>query len=552
MDTQTNLLFGVLALQVDLINNDQFTEVCTRWSTRKNVSLADLLVEFGWITPEDKEDVDRLLVRRMKKHGEDVRASLAASLNQRVDASLERIMDADLRNSMVDARRMAQPILSETMLHIPTSNDRYHRKHLHAKGGIGEIWLARDCQLGRDVALKNVRSEMAKDSTVTRRFLNEAQINGQLEHPGIVPVYELAANKDEQPFYSMRFVNGRTLKHASRAFHEDRVAGQPSLTEFSSLLNAFVTVCKTIAYAHSRGVIHRDLKGENVILGDFGEVVVLDWGLAKLEGTSEEATEAPPVAIDQDEGPLTLQGHAVGTPGYMAPEQAMGRIDLIDCRTDVYGLGAMLYHLLTGKPPFKGENFEELLRKVQFQEPIPPKQLWDGVPDTLQAACLKALAKERSQRFDSAREFAEEVEQWQEDQRQQAVDALRESESLYQSLVECVSLNVWRKDLQGRFTYVNKGLCDVLGMSKDDIIGKTDYDISPAELAEKYRRDDEKVQISGETLRILEPMKIMSNNSATIYEVIKIPIYDARGKIAGTQGVCWDTASWNRGEADAT
>src|SRR5262249_53344138 len=148
-----------------------------------------------------------------------------------------------------------------------------------------------------------------------------------------------------QPFYTMRFVKGRTLSEAARAYHDKRLAGQADALELPVLLNAFVTVCNTVAYAHSRGVIHRDLKGQNVILGDFGEVVVLDWGLAKLIGRAESEPHAPSVVLDEagaDSG-YTVQGEALGTPAYMAPEQSAGRLDLIDRRTDVYGLGAILY-----------------------------------------------------------------------------------------------------------------------------------------------------------------------------------------------------------------
>src|SRR5262249_55676059 len=149
-------------------------------------------------------------------------------------------------------------------------HERYTLTHLHASGGIGRIWCARDSTLGRDVALKELRPERAGDRSLSARFLNEAQITGQLEHPGIVPVYELAQwPNTRQPFYTMRFVKGRTLSEATRAYHEKRVAGKADSLELLMLLNAFVTVCHTIAYAHSRGVIHRDLKGQNVVLGDF-------------------------------------------------------------------------------------------------------------------------------------------------------------------------------------------------------------------------------------------------------------------------------------------
>src|SRR5262249_32323812 len=145
---------------------------------------------------------------------------------------------------------------------------------------IGRVWKAEDRALGRVVALKELRPERAADDIVRSRFLQEARITGQLEHPGIVPVYELSSHADEKPpYYVMRFVNGRTLSEAIAGYHQRRRAGRSESYDFAELLNAFVAVCNTVAYAHSRGIIHRDLKGQNVVLGDFGEVILLDWGL---------------------------------------------------------------------------------------------------------------------------------------------------------------------------------------------------------------------------------------------------------------------------------
>ena len=165
------------------------------------------------------------------------------------------------------------------------SRDRYTLTHLHAKGGMGRVWLARDGSLGRQIALKDLRPDQADNSILCSRFLYEAKITAQLEHPGIVPVYEVG--QGEVPYYTMRFVKGRTLSEAIRAYHKKRVAGEADSVDLVALLASFVGVCHAVAYAHSRGVIHRDLKGQNVVLGDFGEVIVLDWGLAKRVGPDQ-------------------------------------------------------------------------------------------------------------------------------------------------------------------------------------------------------------------------------------------------------------------------
>ena len=170
------------------------------------------------------------------------------------------------------------------------SRERYTLTHLHAKGGMGRVWLARDSALGRQIALKELRPDQTDNSIVCSRFLYEAKITAQLEHPGIVPVYELG--EGEAPYYTMRFVRGRTLSEAIRAYHKKRAAGEADSVGMVELLTAFVSVCHAVAYAHSRGIIHRDLKGQNVVLGDFGEVMVLDWGLAKRVGPDQQA-ESP-------------------------------------------------------------------------------------------------------------------------------------------------------------------------------------------------------------------------------------------------------------------
>jgi serine/threonine-protein kinase len=414
MDTDRNLLFGVLSLQADLIDNEQFVKACALWSAQKTLLLADILIDQGWLTPQDRADVDRLLERKLRKHDGDARASLVEMTVPSLRQTLEALESSVLQQSLAGLDESAGGTGQSTVAYEPKRLGRYTLMQQHARGGIGQVWLARDAALRRDVALKEIRPDRRGNPQIWLRFLEEARITGQLEHPSIVPVYELMPGDGVQrPFYTMRFIRGRTLSEACRQYHGRRAAGEAQPLELRELLGAFVSVCQAIAYAHSRGVIHRDLKGHNVVLGDFGEVVVLDWGLAKLLDQPEETSATPPVMLPQEKDRQETQvGEVLGTPAYMSPEQAAGRLDQVDRRSDVYGLGAILYEILTGRPPFTGDQRSAVLHQVIHDAPQTPRSLVAGTPPALQAVCLKALAKEPSERYASASELAQEVQRF--------------------------------------------------------------------------------------------------------------------------------------------
>jgi eukaryotic-like serine/threonine-protein kinase len=411
-EADRNLLFGVLALQAGLIDTPQLAEVCTAWAAQRRRPLAELLVERGWLSPEARAEIERALEREARQFGGDGGAGFSGlTTNDQVRTPTGPGGEAQHRD-----RANPQPPLPLRAAADPATDPsaRYTLTRLHATGGIGRVWVARDPTLGREVALKELRPERAENPLVWARFLQEAKVTGQLEHPGIVPIYELGWRpQDQQPFYTMRFVRGGTLRAAIKAYHRKRAEGSAGALDLRGLLDAFVAVCNAVAFAHSRGVIHRDLKPANVVLGDFGEVIVLDWGLAKIVGDpgGEASTEllslAPGLAPE-----VTMDGQVLGTPAYMAPEQAAGRLDLMGLRTDVYGLGAILYELLTGQPPFSGEGTEELLRQVREVLPPPPRRLRPDVPPALEAVCVRALAKHPDDRYPSAEELAREVKCW--------------------------------------------------------------------------------------------------------------------------------------------
>jgi serine/threonine-protein kinase len=305
------------------------------------------------------------------------------------------------------------------------SRPRYRQTQIHALGGIGQVWLAHDDRIDREVAWKELRPETVNHPAARFRFLREARITGQLEHPGIVPVYDLGIGPTQEPFYVMRFVKGRTLADAIRQYHRQRQQGSAEPLAMRSLVQALVQVCHTLAYAHSRGVLHRDLKGANVVLGDFGEVLVLDWGLAR-EIHDDPCQESPSPTASP--GPLsfgsdTREGEVLGTPGYMAPEQAAGRVQAFDVRTDTYGLGAILYEILTSQGPHGSPTLTEVLRRVQENSPPAPSHFNPTVPRALEAICLKAVSRNPDQRYQTANDLARDLQQWLADE---PVNAYRE------------------------------------------------------------------------------------------------------------------------------
>jgi tetratricopeptide (TPR) repeat protein len=280
----------------------------------------------------------------------------------------------------------------------------------HASGGLGEVCTASDTELNRTVAIKRLQEKFAGNLALRQRFLLEAEITARLDHPGVVPVHRLLHDLCGRPGYVMRFIQGQTFADAITQHH-----AAPTALGFRRLLHSFLQACQTVAYAHSRGVIHRDLKPTNIMLGKFGETLVVDWGLAKVVGRPEPAPAGGEGTLVPESGSgsgETALGSAVGTPAYMSPEQAAGRWDVIDHRTDVYGLGAVLYTLLTGKPPLDKTNWPEMQQKIQRGNFPRPRQVKPQTPRPLEAICLKAMALDPPDRYPSVEALAADVEHW--------------------------------------------------------------------------------------------------------------------------------------------
>jgi serine/threonine-protein kinase len=347
-----NLLFGILALQMDFIRKDALIAALHAWVLDKAKPLGQILAEQGQLTPDLRQLLEAMVDKHIQVHQGDPQQSLAAvSSASSVRHELRQIADDDVQASLAQVSAAAASQAEGTASYHGKDADvpgrRYRILRPHARGGLGEVFVAEDTELHREVALKEIRAEYASDKHSRGRFVLEAEVTGGLEHPGIVPVYGLGQYQDGRPFYAMRFVKGDNLKEAIQRFHQadtaQRGSGERNIA-FRDLLGRFVDVCNAVAYAHSRGVLHRDLKPGKVMLGRYGETLVVGWGLAKVVGRSEtlpdtgEATLQPGSA-DSDLV-ATRMGTAVGTAAFMSPEQAAGRLDLLGPASDIYSLGA--------------------------------------------------------------------------------------------------------------------------------------------------------------------------------------------------------------------
>jgi tetratricopeptide (TPR) repeat protein len=421
-----NLLFGVLALQMDFITRDALLAAMHAWVLEKGKPLGRILVERGDLDEQDFALLEPLVAKHVERHGGDPERSLESLTSVSwLRQDLLEIHDPELSatatrlgaapDGTVDPRDTATLSVGAASL----AGQRFRVLRHHASGGLGEVFVARDGELNREVALKQIKGGYADHPESRSRFLLEAEVTGALEHPGVVPVYGLGHYPDGRPFYAMRFIRGDSLKEAIERFH--RADSQPSRNPgeralaLRQLLRRFVDVCNTVAYAHSRGVLHRDLKPGNVMLGPYGETLVVDWGLAKPIGHAEGAVVTPEGTLHPSSGSRltpTQMGSAVGTPAFMSPEQAAGRLDVLGPASDVYSLGAMLYSLLTGRAPCTDADLGVVLRKVQTGEFPLPRQVNRTVPPALEATCLKAMAREPGSRYPSPKALADEIEHW--------------------------------------------------------------------------------------------------------------------------------------------
>ncbi|KAF0246248.1 MAG: serine/threonine protein kinase [Planctomycetota bacterium] len=414
MARESDILFALLALRAGVAPRDRILECAMVLAETPDARLEQLLAEQGLLSEERLGALQAEVRAEIGRHGGDA-AKAVTSASQ--DPELRRVLEAGF---LSEHRVTALPLVPDPAVIVARpSGARYELGRELGHGGIGRVVSAQDRDLARDVALKIVPVDDAPDTAA--RFVREARLSARLQHPNIVPVHDFGSltgpGGEQQLFICMKRIEGRDLMSLLREI----VEGDGSLAAVftrARLLRIFQDVCLAVAYAHSKGVIHRDLKPSNVMLGEYGEVLVVDWGLAKERGQDAPPARAP---LPESTTVHTPVGDVMGTPWYMPPEQALGHYDEIDERSDIFSLGAILYEILTFQPPFPGASAEEALRRAQAgrilipshllaMEAWPPVAMAQGISPELDSICMKALAPKREERYARAMELHDEIQ----------------------------------------------------------------------------------------------------------------------------------------------
>ncbi|MCE9581327.1 MAG: serine/threonine protein kinase, partial [Planctomycetes bacterium] len=417
MSRESDLLFGLLALRMNFVSPEQFFGVAGPWIVGYPRSLPELLHERGFLRGTERKALESIVEAQMQVNGHEAIRLAGAGLDQEVrDRLLAMNPDADITALL---RTTRPPASSPVVIATHPSGVRYKLGAEVGRGGLGRIVEAEDSALERTVAVKIVLEGLP--ARMSERFAREARLTARLEHPNIVPVYDFGALKGpdgvERVFMSMKKVRGRDLGQilVGLAKADAELVRVWSRTR---LLMVFQSICLGVAYAHDRGVIHRDLKPANVMIGDYGETLIVDWGLARELGKREPAEDAgaPGAAAPSSRDNISHDDEIVGTPAFMAPEQAEGKKAGLDPRMDVYSLGAILYQILSLHPPFAGDTPQEIVNLVVSGHLVPPsvraavapaaeRGASAKVPPELDAICMKAMARLAADRYLSAMEL---------------------------------------------------------------------------------------------------------------------------------------------------
>ncbi|WP_165243658.1 serine/threonine-protein kinase [Paludisphaera soli] len=432
-----NLLIGILGLQNGFIDHIALIAAIQEWSADKRRPIGAILLETGKLDTPTLALLEALATEHRRRHGDDLPKSLAAfGAMAPVLRAVKGLGDEEVAAGLTvkapsgredpDATTSITPEGGEEAadedLAGEASASRFQVLSFHNAGALGKVFLALDKELHRNVALKEIQEKHVHHPVNRDQFVLEGMVTGALEHPGIVPVYSLGKRRDGRLFYAMRFIQGPSLTDKLKQLHGSDKAkplaegeAPPTLPK---LLRHFVQACQAMAYAHNRRILHRDLKPDHVMLGPFGETLVVDWGLAMTfdkregEGAGDDSLKLP---IGRDSA-FSADGVVVGTLSYMSPEQGLGLRAKMGPRSDVFALGAILYAILTGRAPYADKDDAMRLAKVRRGDFPRPSAVRRDVPPALEAICLKAMQFDPDDRYESAAGLARDVEHWLDDE----------------------------------------------------------------------------------------------------------------------------------------
>jgi WD40 repeat protein/formylglycine-generating enzyme required for sulfatase activity len=454
-NAEHNLIFAGLGLQLGIIAKDKVIRAFTEWLFDKTRPLGEILVHQKAITPEQRKTLESAVEAHIQQEGGEQKALASLNHVKDLESDLDHLADNDL-NQTLDGAVTQRKLLGLDVLfsqsHDSESSstnkkgsfsgpeskqtDRFERQHFLDSGNLGEVFFAKDTELNRTVVTKYIRPEMSGDTFKQALFHLEGEVTGALEHPSVVPVYGLGKDTKGRIYYAMRYIRGKKLSRVIAEYHcKEAGLKQEALT---GLLQNFQAVCLAIEYAHSKGVLHCDIKPDNIMIGDYGEVFVVDWGLVVVCGDVKSPSEIhqmetldpgiiPPYKPSElaSSGLHEQQGGSRrgvgGTPAYMAPEQFTATmsedISLVTPKADIYALGSTLYHILTGKAPhLPKEGIKESPDAFYFRITtgmIPtPREKDASIPKLLEQIVLKAMQVEPGDRYASARELAEDIKRY--------------------------------------------------------------------------------------------------------------------------------------------